>query len=152
MDGWTDRKIGMTSKLWIDVVHFMQEHTKLVRNLCFRHKLSFKVKKSYSYMKCSIDVQFWLMWSGVKVTARAGDFSLYHHVQTGSGAHTASYPMGTRDSSLWVKWPGHEADHSPPSSVEVKNVWSYTTTPPLHIHCMVLSWSTGITLPPPLQQ
>jgi hypothetical protein len=24
--------------------------------------------------------------------------------------------------SAGVKWPGHEADHSPPSSVEVKNV------------------------------
>jgi hypothetical protein len=24
----------------------------------------------------------------------------------------------------------HETDYSPPSSAEVKNVWSYTTTPP----------------------
>jgi hypothetical protein len=24
---------------------------------------------------------------------------------------------------------GHEADHSPPSSAEVKNVWSYTSLP-----------------------
>jgi hypothetical protein len=30
--------------------------------------------------------------------------------------------------SLGVKRPGHEADHSPPSSAEVKNVWSYTST------------------------
>jgi len=28
-----------------------------------------------------------------------------------------------------VKWLGHEADHSPPSSTKVKNVWSYTYTP-----------------------
>jgi hypothetical protein len=28
-----------------------------------------------------------------------------------------------------VKRPGREADHSPPSSVEVKNAWSYTSTP-----------------------
>jgi len=26
--------------------------------------------------------------------------------------------------------PGNEADHSPPSSAEVKNAWSYTSTPP----------------------
>jgi hypothetical protein len=26
-------------------------------------------------------------------------------------------------------WPGREADHSPPSSAEVKNAWSYTSTP-----------------------
>jgi hypothetical protein len=29
----------------------------------------------------------------------------------------------------WVKWLGCEADHSPPSSAEVKNVWSYTFIP-----------------------
>jgi hypothetical protein len=31
--------------------------------------------------------------------------------------------------SLEVKWPRREADHSPPSSAEVKNAWSYTSTP-----------------------
>jgi hypothetical protein len=31
--------------------------------------------------------------------------------------------------SLWVKRPGHEADHSPPTSAEVKNAWSYISTP-----------------------
>jgi hypothetical protein len=36
--------------------------------------------------------------SRVRFPARAGNFSLYHGVQTGSGAHPASYPMGTRGS------------------------------------------------------
>jgi hypothetical protein len=31
--------------------------------------------------------------------------------------------------SLGVKRPVREADHSPPSSAEVKNAWSYTSTP-----------------------
>jgi hypothetical protein len=48
---------------------------------------------------------------------------------TDSGAHPASYPMGTRGSFPGVKRPGREADHSPPYSAEVKNVWSYTSTP-----------------------
>jgi len=30
--------------------------------------------------------------------------------------------------SLGVKQPGHQADHSHPSSVEDRNVWSYTST------------------------
>jgi hypothetical protein len=30
--------------------------------------------------------------------AGAGNFSLHHRVQNGSGAHPASYPMGTRSS------------------------------------------------------
>jgi hypothetical protein len=33
-----------------------------------------------------------------------------------------------------VQWPGCEVDHSPPSSGEVKNVWSYTSTPPICFH------------------
>jgi hypothetical protein len=31
--------------------------------------------------------------------------------------------------SLGVKRPGREADHSPPSSAEVENAWSYIPTP-----------------------
>jgi hypothetical protein len=34
----------------------------------------------------------------VRFPAGAGNFSLHHRVQTGSGAHPASYPMGTRGS------------------------------------------------------
>jgi hypothetical protein len=33
---------------------------------------------------------------GVRVLAVAGNFSLDHRVQTSSGAHPASYPMGAR--------------------------------------------------------
>jgi hypothetical protein len=38
--------------------------------------------------------------------------------------------------SLGVKWPGHEAEHSQPSSAQVKNEWSYVSTPPLGLHAM----------------
>jgi len=31
----------------------------------------------------------------------------------------------------FVSWPVRKADHSPPSSTEVKNEWSYAPTPPL---------------------
>jgi hypothetical protein len=41
--------------------------------------------------------------------------------------------------SLGVKRPGREADHSPPSSAEIKNEWSYTSTPPTCLHGVVLS-------------
>jgi hypothetical protein len=50
------------------------------------------------------------------------DFSSSPCVQTGSGAHPASYPMGTGGSFPGGKVrPGRDADHSPPSSAEVKN-------------------------------
>jgi len=41
-------------------------------------------------------------------------------IQTGSGAHPASYALVPGALFLGVKRPGHEADHSPPSSAEVK--------------------------------
>jgi len=40
---------------------------------------------------------------------------------------------------LVVKWPGCEADHSPPSSAEVKNVSSYTSTLLICPHGIVLN-------------
>jgi hypothetical protein len=58
--------------------------------------------------------------SRVRFPEGAGNFSLHHRVQNGSGAHPASYPMGTRCYFPGVKLPGREADNSPPSSVEVK--------------------------------
>jgi hypothetical protein len=58
--------------------------------------------------------------SRVRFPAGAGNFSLHHRVQNGSGAHPASYPMGIGALSLGAKRPGREADHSPPSSTDVK--------------------------------
>jgi hypothetical protein len=79
----------------------------------------------------------WAFWP---VTIHnSGNFSLHHRVQNGSGAHPASYPVDTRGSFPGVKWPGREADHSRPSSAEVKNAWSYTSTLPIRFHGVVLS-------------
>jgi hypothetical protein len=50
------------------------------------------------------------------------EFSLLHVVQTGSGAHPDFYSPG-------VKRLGREADHSPPTSAEVKKTWIYTSIP-----------------------
>jgi hypothetical protein len=58
----------------------------------------------------------------VRSLTEAEDFSSSPCVQTGSGAHPASYPMGTGGPFPGGKArPGRDADHSPASSVEVKN-------------------------------
>jgi hypothetical protein len=41
--------------------------------------------------------------------------------------------------SLGIKQPGRETDHSPPSSAEVKNAWSYTSTHPVCLNGVELS-------------
>jgi hypothetical protein len=55
----------------------------------------------------------------VRSPAGAEDFSTSPCVQTGSGAHPASYPMGLGTGSPFPGGkarPGRDADHSPPSS------------------------------------
>jgi hypothetical protein len=68
----------------------------------------------------------------------AMDFSSSLCVQTGSGAHPASCPMGTGIPFSGGKKarPGHDADHSPPSSAEVENEELYLLSPqapPWHV-------------------
>jgi hypothetical protein len=43
----------------------------------------------------------------------------------GGGAHLASYPIGSGGSSS-----REEADQLPPSSADIKNKWTYTSTSP----------------------
>jgi hypothetical protein len=65
----------------------------------------------------------------------AGEEILLNSTQTGSGAHQASYSMVTAGFFLVLRWPGHEADHSPTSKPEVKNGGA---TPALH---RTFSWN-----------
>jgi hypothetical protein len=59
---------------------------------------------------------------GVRSPAGVKDFSSSLCVQTGSGAHSASCPMGTGVLPPGVKArTGRDADHSPLSSAEVVN-------------------------------
>jgi hypothetical protein len=63
----------------------------------------------------------------VRFPSGAGYFSLLYNVNIGSGAHP-TYLMGTADTLTGVKRQGHEADYSSPSTADVKNTWSYTST------------------------
>jgi hypothetical protein len=56
-------------------------------------------------------------------------FSLLHIFQTGSGVHTASYPMSTGGSSPEVKQPGRETDYSPPTSARSRKCGSIHPLP-----------------------
>jgi hypothetical protein len=67
------------------------------------------------------------------------DFSLHHNNQAVFFTHPASYPMVTGALFSGVKQLGCEANHSPPSSANVKNLWSYTSTPPY----VCIEWCLG---------
>jgi hypothetical protein len=70
-------------------------------------------------------------------------YSLRHRVQTGCVAHAASYRMSTRGSCVGRKEAWVQTRHSAPSSTEINNVWSYTSTPPIRLHGVVLSQVQG---------
>jgi hypothetical protein len=59
------------------------------RNGIVKHKLPVTV-----YIKYGLDDRGFK----VRFPAGAGNFSFHHRVKTGSGAHPASHPMGTRGS------------------------------------------------------
>jgi hypothetical protein len=58
--------------------------------------------------------------SRVRFPAGAGNFSLHHHIQNGSGAHQSPIQWVPGAISLGVNRSEREADHSPPSNAEVK--------------------------------
>jgi hypothetical protein len=76
--------------------------------------------------------------AGVQFLARTRDIPLFHSVQIGSGVHPASNSMGLGKSggalSPGVKRLENLADHSPPSSAELKNYGALT---PLHSHTLI---------------
>jgi hypothetical protein len=51
-------------------------------------------------------------------------------VQTDTRAHPSCCPMGISDFIPGVNRQRRETDHPPPSSAEVKNMWSYISIPP----------------------
>jgi hypothetical protein len=62
------------------------------------------------------------------------NFYLFQSVQTCSLAHPSSSSANKSGSFLGVKRPGREVDHSPLSSDEAKNEWSYISTPPIYLN------------------
>ena len=78
-----------------------------------------------------------------------GNFIL-SNVQSGTGVHPHSYSEGTGSTLPFldrgIKRPQHAVDHPPLSRAEVKNEWSYTSTPPACLHkvhrykCTFLPW------------
>jgi hypothetical protein len=69
------------------------------------------------------------MPEGSEFQSRQGqECTLLHIFQVCSEAHPASYTI--INGSTMVKRPWREADHSYPSSAEVKKMWIYTSTPP----------------------
>jgi hypothetical protein len=78
-------------------------------------------------------------WSWVQVLVGTGNFSPTTASRQALGLTQPPIQWVSGVCSLGVKRPGREPDYSPPSNAEVKNVWSYNSTPPIRFHGMVLT-------------
>jgi len=65
--------------------------------------------------------------------------ALFKNISSPSGPTQPPIQQVPGAISLGVKRRGSEANHSPPSSSEVSNAWSYTSTPPIRLHGVMLS-------------
>jgi hypothetical protein len=88
----------------------------------------------YTVLGCELDDR----GSRVRFPAGAGNV-FRRRVQNGSRAHQPPLQWVPGALSFGVKRQGREANHSPPSTAEVKNAWIYTFTPTIRFHCVVLS-------------
>jgi hypothetical protein len=87
-------------------------------DLCFFWKLELNSRSRGSSVSIMSDYGL-DDWGSILTEAE--DFSSSLCIQTGSGAHPASCRMGTGGPFPGGRaWPGRDADHSPPSSAEVK--------------------------------
>jgi hypothetical protein len=76
-------------------------------------------------------------WNGIETRLRNGRSGV--RIPTGAkfylSSKTSRLALGpTQLFPRRVKWSQCESDHSPPSSVEVKNEWSYTSTDPIDVY------------------
>jgi hypothetical protein len=65
----------------------------------------------------------------------ARGFSLLQQVQSSCGSHLTPCLLGTSICFHWNKKTDTCSRHLPPSSVEVKTRWRYTSTDPVRFHC-----------------
>jgi hypothetical protein len=112
-------------------VHFLAETGIKMIELSLRMRRDSSVGVALGY-----GLDYWS--SRVRFPAVAGNFSLHHRVQNGSGSHPPPIQWVPGNLSLGVKRPGREADHTPPSSAKVKECVE------LHLHPQYafMAWSS----------
>jgi hypothetical protein len=72
-------------------------------------------------------------WDSAVRESNPGGEEFSTSVQTGPGAHLASCTMGAGSPSREIKQPGHDLDHPPPSSAQMKEL-SHSSCTPLGLH------------------
>jgi hypothetical protein len=99
---------------------------------------SVQLTTSPSLLMCQFSVKFRVQFSRFS--------SFFFGIRPNMGPTHPPIQWVLRALSPKVKRPESEADHSPPSSADVKECVDLCLHPPTRLHGTVLSYSTGITL------
>jgi hypothetical protein len=91
------------------------------------HNLPFKSRDSSVGIATDYGLHDW--GSRVRFPVGLGIFLVSNMSRTDLGPTQPPIQWVPGALSLGVKRPGHEAHHSSPSTTEVNNAWSYTSTP-----------------------
>jgi hypothetical protein len=126
-------------------VHYSSHLQNSHSSLCTRYKTSSVSVYESRDSSVGVVTRYGLDDQGSRVRSPTGaeNFSLHHRVQNECVTHPVSYPMG-------VKRPWLEADHSPPSSAEVKErmeLYLHFPKTPSWRGAQLKKKTTGTTLP-----
>jgi hypothetical protein len=75
----------------------------------------------------------WAGWTGLQILIETKDFLFSKMSDWLWGPPTLLF-SGYQRSFLGLELQGYGIDHSPPSGTQVKNEWSYTSTPSIYFH------------------
>lgn len=123
--------------VWVALFASTCEHSDKVRKLEFhKRKGIYSITERVSDQKlCSLLLATYatvgsrlLDWMDVQ-----GIYSQHKRVYTCFGNHPAFWLIGIAVSSTRMKWPCREPDLWPPPCMDIKNAWSYNSTPPYDI-------------------
>jgi hypothetical protein len=122
-----------------DMLKMVSEHKAVeLREQCKNYGRNYTVKSRDSLVGIALGYGLDDRVLGFDHRLELGIFLFATVSRTALGTTQPPIQLVPRTLPLEVKLPGREADHSPPSSAEFKNVWRYTSTPPIRLHGVVL--------------
>jgi hypothetical protein len=101
---WSMQHIYLSQFFW--KFHISEILRNLILNLSKHHWQQYNYIWKHSSVNAVTRDWAGQMRNSGSIPNRDRDFSVLHYVQTGSWAHQTSYPVGTGDLSLEVKWAG----------------------------------------------
>jgi hypothetical protein len=124
---YTSLKLHASTSILIFSFGFISKQksaTRIGNNFCISCILALECEGLAQWPHYMSDGLQFESWKGLKIL-------LFLKMFTPAVDPLTHLVSGYWGSFLRIKWPGYNADHSPPSRAQVKNEWSHTCDPPI---------------------